>query len=68
MVDWLRPHGEPLDKLLRKPQSFVLNYERSQRRIDMLELLRIADAMKADPRKVFMEIVTGQSGPKRRSG
>jgi transcriptional regulator with XRE-family HTH domain len=40
-----------LAKLLRKPQSFVSNYERGNRRIDVLELLRIVDALKADPRK-----------------
>jgi transcriptional regulator with XRE-family HTH domain len=31
-------------KALRKPQSFVSNYERGQRRIDVLELLRIRTA------------------------
>jgi transcriptional regulator with XRE-family HTH domain len=40
-----------LAKMLRKPQSFVSNYERGQRRLDILELLRIVDALKADPRK-----------------
>jgi predicted transcriptional regulator len=38
-----------LAKLLRKPQSFVSNYERGQRRIDVLELLRIVEALKGDP-------------------
>ncbi len=54
-----------LAKLLRKPQSFVSNYERGNRRIDVLELLRIADALKADPRKVFMDIVARKAGRKR---
>jgi hypothetical protein len=35
--------------LLRKPQSFASNYERGNRRIDVLELLRIVDALKAAP-------------------
>jgi transcriptional regulator with XRE-family HTH domain len=35
---------QQLAKLLRKPQSFVSNYERGQRRIDVLELLRIVEA------------------------
>jgi hypothetical protein len=35
-----------LAKLLRKPQSFVSNFERSQRRIDVLELLRIVEALR----------------------
>ena len=46
-----------LARLLRKPQSFVSNYERGQRRIDVLELIRIADALKDDPRKLFADIV-----------
>jgi hypothetical protein len=31
-----------LARLLRKPQSFVSNYERGQRRVEVLELLRIS--------------------------
>jgi transcriptional regulator with XRE-family HTH domain len=54
-----------LAKLLRKPQSFVSNYERGNRRIDVLELLRIVDALNADPRKVFMDIVARRAGRKR---
>jgi hypothetical protein len=34
-----------LARLLRKPQSFVSNYERGQRRIDVPELLRIVEAL-----------------------
>jgi transcriptional regulator with XRE-family HTH domain len=30
---------------LRKPQSFVSSYERGQRRVDVLELFRIAEAL-----------------------
>jgi transcriptional regulator with XRE-family HTH domain len=46
-----------LAKLLRKPQSFVSNYERGQRRIDVLELLRIVEALKGDPKRVFGDIL-----------
>jgi transcriptional regulator with XRE-family HTH domain len=46
-----------LARKLRKPQSFVSNYERGQRRIDVLELLRIVDAFEGDPRKVFNDII-----------
>jgi transcriptional regulator with XRE-family HTH domain len=53
---------DELAKLLRKPQSFVSNYERGNRRIDVLELLRIVDALKADPRTVFMDIVARKAG------
>lgn len=34
-----------LAKLLSKPQSYVSNYERGQRRLDLVELLEIADAI-----------------------
>ncbi len=50
---------------ITEPQSFVSNYERGQRRIDVLELLRIVEALGADASMVFMDIV-GQS--KIRSG
>jgi transcriptional regulator with XRE-family HTH domain len=53
-----------LAKRLRKPQSFVSNYERGNRRIDVLELLRIVDALKGDPRTVFMDIVARKAGRK----
>jgi transcriptional regulator with XRE-family HTH domain len=59
---------QQLARLLRKPQSFVSNYERGQRRIDVLELLRIVEALEADPRKVFIDIVARQAGSKRRGG
>ena len=36
---------QQLARRLRKPQSFVSNYERGQRRIDILELLRVVDAL-----------------------
>jgi transcriptional regulator with XRE-family HTH domain len=54
-----------LAKLLRKPQSFVSNYERGQRRIDVLELLRIVEALGGDARTVFMDIV---GRPRRQAG
>lgn len=46
-----------LARLLRKPQSFVSNYERGQRRIDVLELLRIVAALGGDSREVFKDII-----------
>ena len=48
---------QQLAKLLRKPQSFVSNYERGQRRIDVLELLRIVEVLKGNPRRVFADIL-----------
>jgi transcriptional regulator with XRE-family HTH domain len=47
-----------LARQLRKPQSFVSNLERGQRRIDVLELVRIVDALGADPEQLFLEILT----------
>ena len=46
-----------LAKRLGKPQSFVSAYEQGQRRVDLLEFLRIIDALRADPRQVFATIV-----------
>lgn len=36
---------EDLAQLLGKPQSFVSNYERGERRLDLLELRQICDAV-----------------------
>jgi transcriptional regulator with XRE-family HTH domain len=47
-----------LARLLRKPQSFVSNFERGQRRIDILELLRIVDALRMEPALVFADILS----------
>ena len=51
-----------LAKLLRKPQSFVSSYERGQRRIDVLEMLRIVEALKGDPKGVFADILRKRAG------
>jgi transcriptional regulator with XRE-family HTH domain len=53
---------QQLAKLLRKPQSFVSNFERGQRRIDVLELLVIVEALGIDSGRVFDEIVANYSG------
>ena len=42
--------------MLSKPQSFVSEYERGQRRVDVVELLMIARALGADPLDLFTEI------------
>ncbi len=42
---------------LGKPQSFVSDYERGQRRIDIMELLLIARALNVDPQEIFKVIV-----------
>ena len=53
---------QQLAKLLRKPQSFVSNYERGQRRVDILELLRIIDALDGDPIEVLRAIIERRTG------
>lgn len=40
---------ERLAELLAKPQSFVSDYERGQRRLDLVEFLTIAKILNADP-------------------
>jgi transcriptional regulator with XRE-family HTH domain len=47
---------------LGKPQSFVSEYERGQRRVDVVELLVIARAIGADPVEIFADI--GSSLPR----
>ena len=46
-----------LAKRLSKPQSFVSSYESGQRRLDVLEFLRMAAAIDADPIKLFAEVL-----------
>jgi transcriptional regulator with XRE-family HTH domain len=37
-----------LAKLLKRPQSFISKYERGERRLDLIELLEVAKALKID--------------------
>ena len=48
---------QDLAKRLGKPQSFVSEYERGQRRIDIVEFIRIARTLDADPVSILLEIV-----------
>jgi transcriptional regulator with XRE-family HTH domain len=41
---------------LDKPQSFVSEYERGRRRVDVVELVVISRALGVDPRDLFGEI------------
>lgn len=46
-----------LAETLGKPQSFVSSYESGQRRVDVLELIAIADALGGDPLAFLARIV-----------
>ena len=53
---WANVTQQELAARLGKPQSFVSEYERGQRRLDVVELLVIARALGADPLDLFAEI------------
>lgn len=45
-----------LAKKLRRPQSYVSKYERGDRRIDVIEFLEIAGAIKFDPNEFLRKL------------
>lgn len=55
-----------LARRLRKPQSFISSYESGQRRVDVLELVRICEELGADPRRVFADIFSRQQKLRRK--
>lgn len=56
-----------LAKRLKKPQSFVSSYEAGQRRIDVLEFLRIIGTLGADPGETFSKVVESTESKRRKS-
>jgi hypothetical protein len=40
-------------KLLRRPQSFVSKYERFERRLDVIEFMRVARIVSLDPLQIL---------------
>jgi transcriptional regulator with XRE-family HTH domain len=42
---------------LRCPQSFVSNYESGQRRLDVVELLEVCEAISLDPQPMIAELL-----------
>jgi transcriptional regulator with XRE-family HTH domain len=44
---------------LGRPQSFVSDYERGQRRLDVIEFIDIARALGLDPVQVVKELASG---------
>jgi hypothetical protein len=45
-----------LARRLGRPQSFVSKYERGERRLDVVEFLDVARAMKIDPIQVISDL------------
>jgi transcriptional regulator with XRE-family HTH domain len=43
-------------KRLKRPQSFVAKYEGGERRIDILELIEIAEALGVDPAAILRTV------------
>ncbi|ABL71903.1 helix-turn-helix domain-containing protein [Paracoccus denitrificans] len=50
-----------LAERLKRPQSFVAKYENGERRIEVVELIEIADAIGADPHDII-QIVRDAEG------
>lgn len=44
-------------KRLKKPQSFVAKYEGGERRVDVVEFLKIARAIGADPVRILRALM-----------
>ncbi len=45
-----------LAERLDRPQSFVSKYERGERRLDVVEFIEVADALKLDPVEVVRQL------------
>ncbi|WP_253609315.1 MULTISPECIES: helix-turn-helix domain-containing protein [unclassified Bradyrhizobium] len=54
----IRQHA--LANKLGKPQSFVAKYEGVERRLDVIEFIAIAEALGADPAKLFRQFLRGK--------
>lgn len=64
LCDWLVTNRQSasltqteLAELLHRPQSYVSKYENGERRLDVLEFLEVAKALKANPSEIIMEIL-----------
>ena len=48
---------EEVARRLRRPQSFVSNYEGGERRLNVIELIDICEAIGIDPRRIMGELI-----------
>jgi transcriptional regulator with XRE-family HTH domain len=48
---------EEVARRLRRPQSFVSKYETGERRLDVIELIEVAEAIGFDVRKLIAELI-----------
>lgn len=47
---------EQVAKRLSRPQSYVSKYESGERRLDVIEFLRVAKALKASPETILNKL------------
>ena len=48
---------EEVARRLKRPQSFVSNYEAGERRLNAIELIDVCEAIKVDPRAIVEELM-----------
>lgn len=48
---------EDVARRLKRPQSFVSNYEAGERHLNVIELIDVCEAIKVDPRTVMEELI-----------
>jgi len=55
------PKQEEVARRLKRPQSFVSNYEGGERRLNAIELIDVCDAIEVDPQKIINELIKAKS-------
>jgi transcriptional regulator with XRE-family HTH domain len=48
---------EEVASLLKRPQSFVSNYESGERRLNVIELIDVCEVIQINPREVVEQLV-----------
>jgi transcriptional regulator with XRE-family HTH domain len=48
---------EEVARRLRRPQSFVSKYETGERRLDVVELIEVAEVLGTDARRLIAELI-----------